>query len=91
MEEHPKNIPNCLRKHRKARGFKQKDVAKIIGIKDASIISRWENGVCLPNVVNAIRLAVIYHVMVDALFIDLRKAIEKDAHKREEKALRHKV
>lgn len=91
MEEQPKNIPNCLKKCRRARGLKQKDVIKIMGIKSASIISRWENGICLPSTMNAIKLAVIYHVMVDAFFIDLRGKIKRDIHKREEKVLGHKA
>jgi transcriptional regulator with XRE-family HTH domain len=91
MEEWSKNIPNCLKRYRKARGLRQRDVAKILGIKSASMLSRWEKGACLPNTLNVFRLAAIYHVMADALFIDLRKDIEGDMRKREEKVLRHKA
>ena len=91
MEEQPKSIPNCLRKYRKAKGLQQKEVARILGFKSASIVSRWENGTCLPSVTNAFKLAVVYRVMVDALFIDMRGAISREMRTREEKFLTPKV
>jgi transcriptional regulator with XRE-family HTH domain len=84
-------IPNCLRRHRKARGLKQKDVAKILGLKSSSMISRWENGLCLPSALNLFRLASLYRTMADALFIDLLRALRSDLHKREEKVLRRET
>ena len=63
-------MPNCLRKYRKAAGFKQKEVARILGLKNASVISRWENSICLPKLSSAFKLAVLYRTMVDALFKD---------------------
>jgi transcriptional regulator with XRE-family HTH domain len=65
-------MPNCLRKYRRAAGFKQKDVACILGLKNASMISRWENGICLPKLQSLFKLAILYRTMADALFIDLR-------------------
>jgi len=81
-----KKIPNCLRKYRKARGLKQKEVAEILGLKSASLISRWEKGISLPSPINLFRLAVLYRTMVDALFIDLIRLLRKDLLKKEEKA-----
>ena len=34
-----KNIPNSIKRYRKARGLQQKDVAKVLGLKSASMIS----------------------------------------------------
>ena len=65
-------MPNCLRRYRRAAGFKQKDVACILGLKSASMISRWENGLCLPKLQSLFKLAILYRTMVDTLFIDLR-------------------
>ncbi len=78
-------VPNCLRKYRKARGLKQKDVAKILGIKSASMVSRWEKGLCMPNTLNLFRLATLYRTMADALFIDMVRALRDDVHRREKK------
>src|SRR5579862_397594 len=54
-----KNTPifNHLRKYRKARGLKQREAARIHGFADASSLSCWEQGVCLPSVMNLFRLA----------------------------------
>ena len=83
----PKTIPNCLRRYRKARGLNQKEVAKILGLKSASAISRWENGLCLPSTLNLFRLASLYRTMVDALFIDLLRELRNDLNKREKRVL----
>lgn len=82
-----KSIPNYLRRYRKARGLKEKDVAKVLGLKSASMISRWENGLCMPSSLNLFKLASLYRTMADALFIDLLRALRNDLHKREEKVL----
>lgn len=86
-DTNPKTFPNCLRRYRKARGLKQKEVAKILGLESASMISRWERGRCLPSTMNLFRLASLYRIMTDALFIDLLKALRDDLRKREEKVL----
>ena len=82
-----KTIPNCLKRYRKARGFQQKDVARILGFISASTISRWEKGTCLPNTINLFKLAIIYRTTSDSLFIDLIRNIKSDIHKREDKIL----
>jgi transcriptional regulator with XRE-family HTH domain len=71
-------IFNQLRKYRKARGLRQSDAARILGLADASSISRWERGVCLPSVVNLFRLAALYGTLVDALFIDVLRTIRDE-------------
>ena len=86
-----KTIPNCLRRYRRARGLKQKEVARILGLKSASMISRWEKGVCIPSTLNLFKLATLYRTMVDALFIDMLRALRNDIHKREEKVLKGKT
>jgi transcriptional regulator with XRE-family HTH domain len=75
---------NCLKKYRKARGLTQNEVAKVLGFKSTSMISRWERGLSIPSTMNLFRLAVLYRTMADALFIDLRKALEKELHEKEE-------
>ena len=77
-----RRIPNSLKKYRKAAGLKQKDVAKILGLKSTSMISRWEKGVCLPKLLNIFRLALLYRTMVDALFMDLRTSLKEEIRKK---------
>ena len=82
---------NSLRKHRKARGLKQKEVAKILGLKSASMVSRWENGLCLPNPINMFKLGLVYRTMVDALFIDLRRLLKEEIAQAEQHILQNKA
>jgi len=89
-KKYKSSIPNCLRKYRKARGLKQKEVAKIMGLKSSSIISRWEKGNCMPSSFNIFKLALIYRTIVDALFIDQLRALKVSLHKREEELLKNK-
>ena len=86
-----KSIPNCLRKYRKARGLNQRKVAKIMGLKSSSIISRWEKGICLPSSLNIFKLAVVYRTMVDALFIDQIRELKDSLYKKEEEILKNKI
>ena len=86
----PKKMNNCLRKYRKARGLKQAEVAAILGLKSTSMISRWEKGVCVPDTINALKLAVLYRIMVDALFIDHVRQLRIDLYKQEAMILTNK-
>ena len=54
------------------------------------MISRWENGLCVPKPENMFRLGVLYRVMVDALFIDFRKSFEKNILRAEQEVLQNK-
>jgi transcriptional regulator with XRE-family HTH domain len=85
-----KRIPNVLRKYRRASGLKQLDVAQILGMKSSSRISRWENGEGIPSVVNVFKLAILYRVMVDSLFIDLIRYLRHEIHEDEKKYLKNK-
>ena len=82
-----KFIPNSLKKYRKRSGLKQKEVAKILGLKSTSMISRWEKGVCLPKPLSMFKMAVLYRTMTDALYFDLRRTLINELRKREEKVL----
>ncbi|TKJ32895.1 MAG: hypothetical protein CEE38_21990 [Planctomycetes bacterium B3_Pla] len=86
-----KMIPNSLRKCRRARGLTQKEVAHILGLNTTGLISRWENGVCFPNPLTIIKLAILYRTMADGLFIDLRRSLKDEIHKAEKKLLRKKA
>jgi DNA-binding transcriptional regulator YiaG len=80
---HRAPIPNHLRRYRKARGLSQRDAARILGFADASCISRWEQGVCLPSPRNLFRLASLYRTLVDGLYIDLLRALREEIRRRE--------
>ena len=82
-----KDIPNLLRKYRRVNGYTQIEVAKILGIKCSSKISQWEKGECFPNLMNALRISILYRVMVDSIFIDHLRHLREEMKKRESKYL----
>jgi len=73
-----KKIPNCLSKYRRQKGFTQKEVARILGFKSSTIISKWERGFSLPSAVSLLKLACLYGRQVEALFVDLYKKIKEE-------------
>ena len=83
----PKPIPNCLRKYRRARGLKQREAARILGLSDSSLVSRWEQGAQLPSTVNLFKLAAVYRTLVDALYIDVLRDIRAEVRRRERRIL----
>ena len=84
------NAPNCLRKYRRAMGLKQKEVAEILGLKSASVVSRWEKGSCFPHTKNVLMLAMLYRKLVEELFIDARKIIKSYLIDKEAQVLKNK-
>lgn len=77
-------IPNRLKRYRKVRGLSQTEVAKILGLRNSSMISRWEKGLVLPNTMNLFKLALTYRIMVDALYMDLLVPLKEEIQKRED-------
>jgi transcriptional regulator with XRE-family HTH domain len=85
-----KKIPNSLRKYRRIQKLSQKEVAHFLSLKSTGRISLWENGECLPSLVNAIRLATLYRTMVDGLFGDLMKTLRDEVIEKEHKVSEEK-
>jgi len=76
-------VANRLKRHRKVRGLSQKDVARILGVKNSSMISRWERGLSLPSTLNVFKMALIYRTMADALYMDLLEALKDEVQIKE--------
>ena len=73
-----KRTPNSLRKYRRAKGLTQKEVAKILGLKEASAISRWERGFRVPKLITAIKLSILYNTMADGLYLSVRRELKDE-------------
>ena len=73
-----KKIPNCLSKYRRQKGFTQKEVARILGFKKSSTISKWERGASLPSTTSLLKLSALYGRPTEALFTDLYKRIKEE-------------
>ena len=53
---------------RKRAGLSQKAVARLLGHRSTSVISEYETGRLVPNLMNAFRLAAIYDWSLPALY-----------------------
>lgn len=60
---------------RKQMGYTLKQVAFLLGLKDTSMLIRWEHGVCPPSFDYLLSLAVIYGTAVDSLYMDHRNEL----------------
>lgn len=76
-------ILNRLRKHRKLMGYKQSDVAELLGLKNTNRLSRWEKGLSLPNTINLIKLSIIYRTFPNELYFDLLLKLRHDLLQKE--------
>jgi len=67
--------PNSLRKHRKAAGLRQHEVARHLGLNTCERLSKWENGHSIPALWSLFRLAMIYHVPPQKLYDEMYRSI----------------
>ena len=68
-----RNIPNRLRRYRRIAGYKQYEVAELLGLRCTDRLSRWEKGISMPSLSNVLKLSVIYKTLVEELYFDLVK------------------
>ncbi len=59
-------------------GYKQKDVALILGHKSSTRLSQWEKGIALPSVINLLKLSFIYRTLPNELYPNLTQKIEDE-------------
>ncbi len=64
--------------HRKLMGFKQKQVAKLLGLHDTKPLSLWEKGLAMPSSVNLIKLSIIYRTYPNELYFELFIELKKE-------------
>ena len=55
-----------IKKLREAAGFRQYELAALMGVKQASV-SAWESGTAMPSAANLVKLADILQCSVDAI------------------------
>lgn len=79
-----KRIKNSLWAARRKMGFSQKRVARALGLKKASVLSRYECGTRVPSLVNALKLEIVYRTPVAFLFADLYVELREKIRQREE-------
>ena len=56
-----------IRQLREARGMTQQDLAKTIGVSQATV-SDWESGKINPDLVRAVKLADLFNTSLDVIY-----------------------
>jgi len=80
----PKQKQNNLVLYRRRMGFSQKQVARLLGHRDATMISHYEHGRSLPPLRIALGLEIIYRVPVAFLFPGLYGEFRHQIRQQEE-------
>src|SRR5688500_7700021 len=81
---------NNLRKHRKLMGFRQIDVAYLLDLNSTTRICRWEKGLSYPNVINLMKLSIIYRTFPNELYFDLLIELRHELLEKEKTMLMNK-
>jgi len=81
MEED--HTTNRLVLYRKRMKYSQKKVARILGLKNVSVLSHYERGTTRPSLERALGLEIIYRVPVAFLFPDLYEGVRSEVRERE--------
>jgi transcriptional regulator with XRE-family HTH domain len=79
-----KHKQNNLVLYRRRMGFTQKQVARLLGHRDASMISHYEHSRTLPPVAIALSLEIVYRVPVAFLFPTLYDELKLEIRRKEE-------
>jgi transcriptional regulator with XRE-family HTH domain len=79
-----KQKQNNLVLYRRRMGFTQKQVARLLGQRDASMVSHYEHGRALPPLAVALSLEVVYRVPVAFPFPDMYDELKRKIRQQEE-------
>ena len=71
---------NQIRRYRQKRYLRQRDVSKLLGLKQACDIYRWETGQKLPSLINTLKLSAALKCPVELLFLDHYKQIQQEMY-----------
>jgi transcriptional regulator with XRE-family HTH domain len=75
MEENKQQRLNSLFIQRRRMNLSQKHVARMIGHRGTSLLSRYESGHMLPSLETALRLSILYQAPLSQLFPELHSRI----------------
>jgi transcriptional regulator with XRE-family HTH domain len=79
-----KQKPNNLVLYRRRMGFSQKQVARLLGHRDTSMVSHYEHNRALPPLAVALGLEIIYRVPVAFLFPGMHDELKRKIRHDEE-------
>jgi transcriptional regulator with XRE-family HTH domain len=78
-------IKNYLLRLRRYRGYSQKHVALLLGLKSARAISDFETGRRLPTLKLAMTLEIVLGTKVSEMYVDLHRELGLAAVHREDR------
>ena len=79
-----KQKQNTLALYRRRMGFAQKQVARLLGHRDTSMVSHYEHGRALPPLAVALSLELVYRVPVAFLFPAMYDELKREIRQQEE-------
>ncbi|SYZ73749.1 hypothetical protein TRIP_C60019 [Candidatus Zixiibacteriota bacterium] len=71
-------IPNQIRRYRRKKHLRLRQVAYLAGLTGRSHISYWENGKKIPTLVNALKLSAIIQCPIEILFSGLFNSVRHE-------------
>ena len=71
---------NQIRRYRQKRYLRQRDVSKLLELKQECDIYRWETGQKMPSLINALKLSSALKCPVELLFLDHYKQVQLDMY-----------
>jgi transcriptional regulator with XRE-family HTH domain len=80
----PQQTQNNLVLYRRRMGFTQKQVARLLGHRDTTMISHYEHGRALPRLVAALGLEIILRTPVAFLFPGMYDDLKRRIRTQEE-------
>ena len=79
-----KQKQNSLVLYRRRMGFSQKQVARLLGHRDASMVSHYEHSRALPPLMVALSLEIVYRTPVAFLFPAMYDELKRRIRQEEE-------
>ena len=76
------NYQNQIRRFRQQRNLRLRDVARLVGIRDAPHVSEWESGDRVPTLESALKLSAALECPIEVLFCDHFKVIREEVMQR---------
>jgi len=66
-------------------GYSIKEVAGLLHIRCSNRLSRWEKGIAMPSLKNALKLGLLYHTLIEQLYEEYRRDMKTALFEREQK------
>jgi len=82
MNKRKEVMPNNLKEYRLKAGLTQKQVATLLGVNCEKRICHWEKGKNIPNLINPLKLSILYKATPVHLYSKLMLAINDEVEAR---------